>query len=114
MGDFTEAQTYVAQQRDVLPEENASHALFKLALVTYFGNKESSAKSYVDKLAPNMVDAVGNFKEELIPTKVGAILGICNFKQGYIRQALAIFLKISPQSLEEINDVSDLEFLQLL
>lgn len=105
MGDFIDAQAYISQQRDILIDEDTTFTLFKLALVTFFGEKDSSAKSYAEKLAPDMVDSAGNFREEEIATKVGAMLGILYLKYGNIRQAVAIFLKLSPKAVEGISDI---------
>lgn len=106
MGEFTDAQNYVSQQRDVMIEEDTSVSLYKLTMISFFAEKFTSAKSFAEKLAPAMIDGTGNFKDEVMATNLGAILGISYLRVGNIRQALAIFLKLSPKRLERINDVS--------
>lgn len=104
-GNFSDAKTYVNQQRDILMDEDAPFTLFKLALITFFGNKDSSSKAYCEKLAPTLVDSTGSFKEDDMATKVGAILGICYLNGGHFRQAVAIFLNLNPNAMEGINDI---------
>ena len=106
MGDFSDAQTYVSQQRDIMMEEDSPYTLFKLTLITYFGDKDSSAKSYAEKLAPAIVTPEGNLKKDSMATRVGSILGIYYLKKGLFRQAVAIFLNIT---LSANNDVSSRE-----
>lgn len=106
MGDFSDAQTYVSQQRDIMMEEDSPYTSFKLTLITYFGDKDSSAKSYAEKLAPAIVTPEGNLKKGSMATRVGSILGICYLKKGLFRQAVAIFLNIT---LSANNDVSSRE-----
>lgn len=87
-------------------DEDAPFTLFKMALITFFGNKASSAKAYAEKLAPTMIKSSGSFKEEEMASKVGAILGISYWRNGAFRQALAVFLNLSPNAIGSINDVS--------
>lgn len=111
MGEFAEAHNYVFQQRDIMPEDGISltpnkiNSVLKLGLISYFNGKEPAARSFMEKIAPKMVDNEGNFNNDITATKIGTVLGICYLRHGNIRQALAVFLKLSPGLLDDVNDV---------
>lgn len=108
-GDFREAQSYVLQQRDILMDSDDKRILHKLAMIMFYAGNETSARAYTEKLAPKLVEKSGLFFETSMATQVGAILGILYFKYGHIRQAVGLFLNLSPAQLKEIPDITTSE-----
>ncbi|KAF5099591.1 hypothetical protein D0Z00_001601 [Geotrichum galactomycetum] len=108
-GEYSDAQSYISQQRDILMEADDSQIVLKLAMITYFAGRETSARAYTEKLAPTLVEKTGLFKETPFATRVGAMLGMLYFKHGHIRQAVALLLNLAPSQIEKISDITTSE-----
>lgn len=111
MGDFSDAQSYIAQKRDVLSESGID-MVYQSALVAYFAGRESTVKSYSEKVLTQIMTPVGLFDDNELHIQLGILSALANLKLGNIRHATCTFLCLPAISVKkygsELVSIDDL------